>query len=298
MVDRRRRLLALLPHLATLLAERHVSRAAERAGVTQPSMSRVLANARVIFDDDLLVRTRGGSRLTARGEDILEQLGSILRLVDSAWSPPAFMPELSQGVVRIAATDYVAQIYLAPLVARLRREAPGVTLEVSPWSADALRRIERDEVQLGMNPLVANAPGGFVRRRIGTDRYIAALAAAHPLAKRPGLALSDFVKVPHVITVTEDGAVGIVDRALRRRGQRRAVGARVKDFTTALALAGASDLIATVPKRLAAKMRVPLGLVLREPPVSLPAIEIDLIWHEGRQRDPMLSWLRAGFDRA
>jgi DNA-binding transcriptional LysR family regulator len=292
MTHRHRQLLALLPHLGVLLAERHVSRAAERAGITQPSMSRVLASARSLFGDDLLLHSPRGGRLTPRGEELRAQIASILSLVESASSPSEFVPAQAQGILRVSATDYAAHVDLPALAARLRRHAPRMTLEVFPWTSDTLHRIERDEIQLGINPLTENAPRGFLRRRIARDQYVVALAAKHPFAARPRLDLRQFLAVPHVLTIPEGGQVGVVDHALRRRRKNRVIGARVKDFSTALALAGASDMLVTVPERLATRLQAFFDLALRPPPVALPEIHIDLIWHEGRRQDPMLEWVR------
>ena len=83
--EHRRKLLPLLPHLAVLLEERHISRAAARVGVTQPSMSRALAHARELFDDDLLIRTSSGTKLTPRGDELRNFALAILKQLDTAW---------------------------------------------------------------------------------------------------------------------------------------------------------------------------------------------------------------------
>jgi DNA-binding transcriptional LysR family regulator len=276
--------------LSVLLAERHISRAAARVGVTQPSMSRTLAHARELFDDELLIRTSAGATLTPRGEELRAFAAAILQQVDTAWARQEFVPRTARGTVRFAATDYASQLFLPGLVSKLRREAPGISIDMSGWSAEALRRIERDEVQLGLNPLEV-APRGFYRRRVGQDRYVVALASKHRLA-RGRLGITQFAAAAHVLTVTEGGEIGIVDRALRKNGKRRHVGVRVRDFTTALAVVGDSDMVATVPERLATRMQDSLGLAVREVPFMLPPIGIDLIWHERRHQDPMLEWIR------
>jgi DNA-binding transcriptional LysR family regulator len=57
-------------------------------------------------------------------------------------------------------------------------------------------------------------------------------------------------------------------------------------------------MITTVPERLAIRMQGSLGLVLREVPLALPPIGIDLIWHERRHHDPMLAWVRRTIESA
>jgi DNA-binding transcriptional LysR family regulator len=289
-LNERRKLLPLLPHLAVLLAERHISRAAARVGVTQPSMSRTLAAARRLLGDELLIRTSSGATLTPRGEELRALAASILQQVDTTWAKPNVVPGDARATVRFVATDYACQLFLPSLVAKLRREAPGINVDVSAWSADALRQLERDEAQLGVNPLEV-AARGFYRQRVAQDRYVVALSARHPLA-RERLDLRRFTSAAHVLTVTEGGELGVVDRALRKKGKRRHVGVRVRDFTTTLSVVAESDMIATVPERLAQRMQAGLGLALHEAPLPLPPISVALIWHEARHHDPLLKWLR------
>lgn len=114
---------------------------------------------------------------------------------------PEFVPGAARGRVRFLATDYASQLYLPTIISRVRREAPGISIEVSAWGAEALRLIEGDEAQLGLNPLGV-APRGFYRRRVAQDRYVVALSSSHRLA-RARLGVSQFAGAAHVLTVTE-----------------------------------------------------------------------------------------------
>ena len=60
--------LNLLVALKALLEERHVTRAAEKVGLSQPAMSRALGRLRVMFKDPLLVKGTSGMTLTATGQ--------------------------------------------------------------------------------------------------------------------------------------------------------------------------------------------------------------------------------------
>jgi len=286
-----RRLLLLLPQLAVVLSERNVSRAAARVGVTQPTMSRTLSAARQLLGDELLLRTASGPVLTPRGQELLAYAKAALRDLDHFWAPAEFTAKEARGALTLSATDYVSQTYLPGLIGAVRRAAEQLRLQVVPWSADALARIERDDVQLGVNPL-GPAARGFYHRRLAVDRYVVVMAK--PRGSAPvRLSLERFLEAPHVLTTTEGGESGIVDRVLRRHGQRRSIMARVAEFQTAAALVGASDLVATLPERVARSVEQRFGLVVCPPPIKLPPIFIDLIWHEQRQRDPLLAWVRS-----
>lgn len=289
-----RRLLPLLPQLSTLLSVLNVTRAAARVGVTQPTMSRTLAAARRLVGDELLIRTPSGPALTPRGQALLVYAQDTLQQLDNLWGEAEPMPAGARGTLKIAATDYVGQTYLPSIVASLRRQAPQLNLEIVPWSVEALSRLERDDIQLGVNPL-GPAPRGFYHRRLALDRYVVTSAAAPRGQAARRMDLDRFVEASHVLTTTEGGERGIVDTVLRRLGRHRTIVARVAEFQTAAALVGASDLIATLPERVAMSVQERFGLELTTPPLKLPPIAVEVIWHERRHRDPLHLWARAQF---
>lgn len=84
--------LNLVPPLVALLEEQHVSRAAERVGLSQPAMSRALQRLRRLLDDPLLIRDSTGYRLTARAETLRAQLSSLLPQLETVFAPGRFRP--------------------------------------------------------------------------------------------------------------------------------------------------------------------------------------------------------------
>src|SRR5438309_10243458 len=104
--------LNLLPQLAALLEERHVTRAAERSALSQPAMSRTLARLRQLLDDQLLVRTGSGYVLTPRAERIRLQLAGLMPQLETLFVAEAFDPATAEVHYRIAATDYALLLFL------------------------------------------------------------------------------------------------------------------------------------------------------------------------------------------
>src|SRR5436853_6150324 len=85
--------LNLLRTIQPLLKERHISRAAKRAFLSQPAMSRALNRLRETFADPLLVRSNRIYERTPRGERVLRQIETIMRAPhaggdDQDLSPP------------------------------------------------------------------------------------------------------------------------------------------------------------------------------------------------------------------
>src|SRR5262249_7293932 len=112
------------------LEERSVTRAAQRAGMSQPAMSRVLARLRRLLGDELLVRGPAGSAPTARALALAEELPAALDQVARVVPPPSFAPASASTSFTIVTVDYVAMILLPAVVERVRREAPGIELDI------------------------------------------------------------------------------------------------------------------------------------------------------------------------
>ncbi|MFC7556306.1 hypothetical protein ACFQU7_34845 [Pseudoroseomonas wenyumeiae] len=62
---------------------------------------------------------------------------------------------------------------------------------------------------------------------------------------------------------------------------------------TAPMMIAETDLVLTVPHRVATRIAAMLPLQVMEVPMELPTYEVFLIWHERRHRDPEHRWMRA-----
>ncbi len=120
------------------------------------------------------------------------------------------------------------------------------------------------------------------------DRFVAVVRPGHPFAEAP--TLTAYSAARHVHLSRRGHTEGPVDTALAAIGVRRQVGAIVSGFSESLALARATDLVATVPERYTGRLRD--GLVSVPLPVAVPDIVISLLWHPRLDADPAHRWLR------
>src|ERR1700749_2290790 len=123
--------LNLLRALQPLLEERHVSRAAKRAFLSQPAMSRALNRLRETFADPLLVRSNGAYERTPRGERVLREIETIMRRLSAVVNDQEFIPSESRERFRVAMTDHGSTILPPKLLERLRQNAPDSELVLS-----------------------------------------------------------------------------------------------------------------------------------------------------------------------
>src|SRR6267143_2052290 len=128
--------LNLIPPLAALLEERHVTRAADRSGLSQPAMSRALARLRKLLDDQLLIRDGGGYVLTPRAERIQRQLAGLMPRLEALFAAEVFDPATAEENYRLAATDYALLLFLHQVAREINKRAPHSTLRIeSPRDA-------------------------------------------------------------------------------------------------------------------------------------------------------------------
>jgi DNA-binding transcriptional LysR family regulator len=276
--------------LEALLEEKHVTRAAERIGLSQSAMSRTLARLRRIFADELLVQTKGGYLRTSRGDALLDPVRSaktqLLGLIDAE----RFEPSAATGFVTIEAGDYVGVVLLPRVIERLEHEAPGLELRVTAWRDRWEDRLATQETDLTFGVPSGNQPYIYVRDLL-KDRFITVVRRGHPILRGAWNA-QRFASYRHAITTVQGDGPGQVDLALDKLGLERRITLRLP-FSAALpVLVAQTNLVLTTSHLLATKMKAFLPIVLRPPPIELPNISFPMLWHERTHRDPRQAWLR------
>jgi DNA-binding transcriptional LysR family regulator len=286
--------LNLLVVLDALLAERHVTRAAARVGLTQSAASHALGRLRDLLDDPLLVRgPRGALVRTPRAEALAPALARALDQVREALrGEPGFDPTTARRTVRIAASDYAELLLLPALLDRVARLAPGVDLWAVPLRDDPVPDLAAGDVDVSIGVWRSRAfPSGFYERRLFDDRFRVVVRGAHPAAQQR-LTLARYLALPHLLIAPRGTAGSYVDDALAALGHTRRVAAAVPHFLVAPHVVAATDLVVTLASRIAAVLAEPFGLLSLPPPLELPTFTTSLLWHERAHHDAGQRWLR------
>lgn len=284
--------LNLLVALDALLRERHVTRAARSIGLSQSAMSHALGRLREAFDDPLLVRGASSMVPTPRAEHLEAPLREIL---DATEALVAAQPELDPRGLRrlfnIGSEGFLATLLVPPLMRRLREQAPGVDLDVAPRAPrDVAGELERNEIDLALG-VFSRAPAAMRIQTLFEERYAVVVRRDHPRVKRR-LTLKQYLELPHALIGVGPRGGGPVDSALAARGAERRVMLRIGSFLAAPLIVAQSDLLLTLPERLARMFTGVAPLVVHRPPIELRAFPAVQMWHERRQRDPAHAFLR------
>jgi DNA-binding transcriptional LysR family regulator len=282
--------LNLLKLFEALVRERSVTQAGLRLGLSQPAASRALGRLRTMLGDRLLVRGKLGLELTPRGEALA---GPVARLLDDARgivSPAVFDPASAKGRITIAAHDHLSLLVLSDLVARFERHAPALSLHIAQPVGDNVRLVEQGAADLALG-IFESLPGSLYRRGLYTDSLVCVMRADYP-GGSDGLSLERYLALRHV-TVTISGiGESAVDVALSARGLTRHVALRVPHFLAGAMLVADSDMILTLPSRLARRLAERLPLVLLDLPLQVAPLSPAMIWHERFHGDPAHLWVR------
>ncbi len=277
-----------------LAQDGRVSRVAESLGLSQPAVSNALRRLRDALGDELFVRTPAGMAPTPYAQQLAGPVAAALQGLQGALHVQAsFDPARSERCFTLAMTD-VGELYFLPvLMDALAREAPGITLTCLPVADTALREqmaAGRVELALGSLPQLQ---GGFFQQALFRQRYVALMRAGHQLAGNTALGSARYRQAAHVRVVSAGTAHGQVDDALQRLGVARRVQLTVPHYVALGQVLASTDLVATVPERLAERLAGPHGLASRPLGLKLPTSTIAQLWHAHLHRDPGHQWLRA-----
>jgi len=282
--------LNLLITLDVLLAEGSVARAARRLRLSPSAMSRALARLRETTGDPLLVRAGRGLVPTPRAIELRERVSQLVQDSQAVLRP---VEKLNlQQLVRtftLRTSEGFVENFGPELIARIGQEAPGVRLCF-------MQKPDKDSTPLrdGTVDLETGVIGKMTAPELRVqalfrDRFVGAVRLGHPLGQRE-ITPSRYTAGGHIHVSRLGLDNGPIDEALKSFGLERKVVTIVGGFSGALALARASDLIASVPERHTGNLRA--GMFSFPLPVPTPEITVSLLWHPRLEADPAHRWLR------
>ncbi|AJG19896.1 LysR family transcriptional regulator [Cupriavidus basilensis] len=258
-----------------LAEEGHVTRAAERLGMQQPPLTRLLRGLEEELGVLLMRRLPRGVRPTEAGLALLEEARAVLARAEGVADVVRRAAAGEQGRLAVGFTSSAALHPFVPAVLRRFRESvPGVavTLEEAGTSelVDAILH-ERLDAAFVRSPVGGTA--GLVLDAVLEEPMLAALPAGHPLAAQAGaLPLSALAREPFILYRRPAGP-GLYDAIL-----------------TACRAAGFSPLVAQEAPRLPATLSlVAAGLGVSVVPASMHRLGGEDIVYRPLGDSPVLS---------
>ena len=293
--------LNLLLVFDALMMERHVTRAGQRIGLSQPAVSAALNRLRGILDDDLFVRHGGETVPTPRALELAEPVADALRRVEFAFAAGGrFDPAKTRRDFTIRGVDYVGYLMIPPLVAGLASSAPSIVVRcVDAQTGSVQQLLEEGKIDLAievMHELDDPIRSQFLLR----ERYVVIVSARHPDVKVSSDLYSQdhpfdldlYCRLPHALHSFVGGTTGNVDAALAAINRRRHVVLSVPHFFSIAKAVADSQMVATFPERLAVRIAPVFGLRVFQAPIDLAPISLAMIWHRRSDSDAGQIWFR------
>jgi DNA-binding transcriptional LysR family regulator len=231
---------------------------------------------------------------TARSRALAQPLARALAELRSVVaSGSAFEPRSAHRVFTVGTTDYGAFVLVPRMMRRLEAEAPSVEIVVRPLPAALAEALEDERIDLALT-VYPEPRATLVAQKLFDERFVCVLRQGHPALRRASrrMDLETFTSLSHVQIAPRGQRGGPVDDWLARTGKSRHVALRVADFLVAPFVVADTDLVLTLPSRVAHVFARSHGLRVVEPPGELPRFTAWQVWHQRRQREAAHAWLR------
>jgi DNA-binding transcriptional LysR family regulator len=281
----------LLVTLDVLLAEGSVARAAKRLRLSPSAMSRALARLRETTGDPLLVRAGRSLVPTPRALELRERVSQLVQDAEAVLRP-AEQPDLRQlsRTFTLRSSEGFVENFGAALIARMAGQAPGVRLRFMHKPDKDSTALRDGTIDLETGVVGKSASPELRTQGLFRDRLIGVIRGGHPLAQGE-ITPARFAAGSHISVSRRGLERGPIDEALASRELERQIVTIVAGFSTALALARATDLIASVPERHTASLRE--GMHSFALPIAVPTFTVAMLWHPRLDADPAHRWLRS-----
>lgn len=269
-----------------------VTRAGENLDLPQTSVSLALGRLRRQFNDPLFVRTSKGMEPTPHARELVKPLRQALQILQAATRQQVvFDPARSERRFRISMTDFSHLEFLPSLVNRINELAPSVQIEILRITPDTASLLESGESDLAVG-FMPELDAGFFQQNLFQQNFACVVRKHHP---RIGSRMTEglYKRENHVVVTAAGTGQELVEKALARRGIQRNVALTLPTLPGLGNLLAKTDLVATVPVRVAQTLVRIAQVKLLAPPVAFPSFMIKQHWHERYQHDPANRWLRS-----
>lgn len=292
--------LNLLRVFDAVMAERNLTRAAQRLAMTQPAISHALKRLRETLGEELFVRQAFGMKPTSRAEGLWPEVRAALDRLRLVLDPSDYRPEQQEQTFRIAMADATAALILPPLMAQLEHSRALANVHVLPLTTrDPRALLEQGEADfaLGYFPQAVaalqsqGAMAAIRQHRLYESEYVCVMRRDHPLSGSP-VSLDDYCAAHHLLVSFSGRAYGFVDEALTALGRSRRIVLTVNQFFTAGRVVSRSDLLTVLPASFVEATGYKQHLVEQPLPMLLARVHVDMLWHLRNEDRSAQRWMR------
>jgi DNA-binding transcriptional LysR family regulator len=281
----------LLRLFDALFAAGSVTKAAEKLGQSQPTVSIWLARLRKELDDPLFIRSAHGMLPTPRAEALIgtarQALDMLRRLAEIRAD---FDPATAKRRFSICMTDASHVTLLPAILAHVRRIAPGIRIEATQIGADTPRMLQSGEADLALG-YISDLDAGHFQQALFPQDWVC-LANARHARIRDRITMKDYRREAHVVIRSGTGHE-LLAAALQEQQIVLDIALDLPGFLGLPAIVGTTDLIVTLPRHIGETLAHYYGLCVLACPLPIGEFTVKQYWHARFHHDPASQWLRA-----
>lgn len=266
--------------------------AAQELGMNPSSISYTIDRIRRAADDPLFVRQGGGIHPTQHCQTMMASVERILAEAEHLLDAESFDPAQTQVQLNLWISTFARMVLLAPLVRRLRKEAPGLKLTLDFGYRGARRALLEEHCDLAIVPESVEDSGIHRHAALFSDQHVCLMDPSHALAEKSSISIEDLATAKHLLFEPEPGWQQMPTRQALQQGvifERMIASSDSRDLC--LLVAG-TDMVATLPSRMAWQWRDQLAI--RPLAFEAPAVN-HMYWSHTWHRSKLHSWLRGMF---
>jgi DNA-binding transcriptional LysR family regulator len=293
-----------------MMLHRSVRKASQMLSITPSAVSHALRRLRQSIGDELFITSESGMQPTRRALDLASAVREGLEKIELALRGQVSEPAGAFRTFRIAACDYACMVILPSLVKRLAKSAPHVDLRVfASNSPDVDRQLEKGQADLVIG-WFNQLPEGIRRATLLREDEVVVVRAGHPLT-HSGVTKERLLEYPHLVVVPlgaeeheANGSIndeGVAHRIWTERvlhefqqGKINLAGHAtvcVPNFAAMAPFLQLTDMVATLPRRLALWTAAHSPVALLDLPYTSMTVDIEMLWDQSTDQDQGLQWL-------
>lgn len=283
----------LLVFLGTM-RHRQATAVARDMGLTQPAVSHALKRLRNIYGDPLFLRRAHGLEPTSLAHELEPKVRRIVRLLsETLEGVEDFDPATTTANLRIGAFDYELTSLVPDLVSLLRKESPNINIHAFPLhDRSALDGLIQGQIDLaiGYFDLPIENESVFITDELYLEDYVLAARKNHPVFAQ-SLGMKQLSELNH-LQVSPDGPTRtLVDHALHLQGYKRHIQTVVPSLYAAISIVETSDLVVTIPKRVAEYNGRRFSIEHRSLPIDGGSFQMHAVRHIRDAGNPLHIWI-------
>ncbi len=290
---------SLLVAFDALLSERHVTKAGQKIGISQPAMSNLLNQLRKEFGDLLFIRSGAQMVPTKKAQNLAPKIRDVLEQIDDVFLDQRFDPKTTKRTFRLGLSEYAQSLVLPKLTKLIAVEAPHIRLDLKKQKSFGDSRLFEDgSIDMGVGTI--NHPTAAVQvEELVHVPMMVVMNRKHPLARKSQITMSDYLEYQHVRSQdNNDPTMSLVEKSLRKGSYERDVAVYTDSPIASLYALSSTNYLATKPRSIVKPFIEPLDLVMKAIPFKVAELNPQLVWHKKSDSDQGHKWFRDVIARA